>query len=203
MKALRAHHRGGPEVLVCEDAPVPTAGDDEVLVAVQAAAWTARRSSRRTNSHEFCGEVVAVGAGVTGPAEGEPVYGMVPFDRDGAAAEFVAVPATQVAAKPHTICAVEAAALPLPALTAQQALFDHANVAAGQRVLVLGGAGGVGGYAVQMAVTVGADVTATCRSSRSVPSSRKRSSVDYVQGSEQAGSSTRGPRQSMATSTTS
>ncbi len=182
MKALRAHRRGGPDVLVYEDAPVPRPGDDEVLVAVQAAAITfdeltwdptwLRDGVDRTPiipSHEFCGEVIAVGSGVTGVAEGEPVYGMVPFDRDGAAAEFVAVPETQVAAKPKTLSAVEAAALPLPALTARQALFDHANVVAGERVLVLGGAGGVGAYAVQVAAAVGADVTATCRSS-----------VDYV-----------------------
>src|SRR5262249_57459557 len=118
-----------------------------------------------------CGGVVSAGSGDTGVEEGEMVYGIVPFERDGAAAEFVAVRTTQIAAKPRTISVVEAAALPLPALTAQQALFDHAHVRAGDSVLVLGGAGGVGGFTVQMAAAVGADVTAT-----------SRGSVDYVRG---------------------
>jgi NADPH:quinone reductase-like Zn-dependent oxidoreductase len=182
MKALRAHQRGGPEVLVHEEAPVPTAGEDDVLVAVQAAAITfdeltwdetwLRDGMDRTPiipSHEFCGEVVGVGSRVTAVATGDLVYGMVPWDRDGAAAEFVAVPVTQVAAKPSTLSAVEAAALPVPALTAQQALFDHADVHQGERVLVLGGAGGVGGFVVQMAAAAGADVTAT-----------SRGAIDYV-----------------------
>jgi NADPH:quinone reductase-like Zn-dependent oxidoreductase len=176
MNALRAHRRGGPEVLVYEQALVPTPGDDEMLVAVHAAAITfdeltwdptwVRDGEDRTPtipSHEFCGEVVAVGSDVTTVTGGESVYGMVPWDRDGAAAEFVAVPATQVAAKPTTLSAIEAAALPLPALTAQQALFDHADLQEGDRILVLGGAGGVGGYVVQMAAAAGADVTATTR----------------------------------------
>lgn len=176
MNALRAHRRGGPEVLVYEQAPVPAPGAGEVLVAVRAAAITfdeflwdetwLRDGADRTPiipSHEFCGDVAALGSEVVGFSDGESVYGMVPFDQDGAAAEFVVVPATHVAAKPTTTTDVEAAALPLPALTAQQALFDHAHVSAGDRVLVLGGAGGVGAYAVQMAAAVGADVTATSR----------------------------------------
>jgi NADPH:quinone reductase-like Zn-dependent oxidoreductase len=182
MNALRAHRRGGPEVLVYERAPKPVPGDDEVLVAVQAAAITfdeliwdstwLRDGVDRTPiipSHEFCGEVAALGPGATGVAVGQLVYGLVPFEGDGAAAEFVATPCTQIAAKPATLSAVEAAAVPLPALTARQALFDHADVRSGDRVLVLGGAGGVGGYAVQMAAAVGADVTAT-----------SRGSIDYV-----------------------
>ncbi len=184
MKALRAHHRGGPEVLVFEQAPVPTPGPDEVLVAVRAAAITfdellweetwLRDGADRTPiipSHEFSGEVAAVGSGVSGVAVGEAVYGMVPFDRDGAAADFAVVPATHVSAKPRMLTDVEAAALPLPALTAQQALFDHARVLAGEKVMVLGATGGVGGYAVQLAALAGADVTAT-----------SRGAVDYVRG---------------------
>jgi NADPH:quinone reductase-like Zn-dependent oxidoreductase len=177
MYALRAHVRGGPEVLVYEQAPRPAIGDGEILVAVHAAAitfaeltwdetWT-REGVDRTPiipSHEFSGVVAEIGSAVTGFAVGDPVYGLVPFDRDGAAAEYVAVPADQCAAKPASLSHAEAAALPLPALTAQQALFDHAHVSAGERVLVLGGAGGVGGYAVQMAAAAGAHVTATTRS---------------------------------------
>jgi NADPH:quinone reductase-like Zn-dependent oxidoreductase len=102
-----------------------------------------------------------LGPGVSSVAIGTEVYGLVPFDRDGAAADTVAVPVNRIAAKPHSLSAIEAAALPLPALTAQQALFEYAKVVAGERVLVLGGAGGVGGYAVQMAAAAGAHVTAT------------------------------------------
>jgi len=174
MHALRAHTRGGPEVLVYENAPIPTSADNEILVEVHAAAitfaeltwqetWT-RDGIDRTPiipSHEFCGTIAAIGSAVTNLSAGEAVYGVVPFDRDGAAADYVAVPAGQAAAKPTSLSVVEAAALPLPALTAQQALFNHAQLRAGERVLVQGGAGGVGSYAVQMAAAAGADVTAT------------------------------------------
>jgi NADPH:quinone reductase-like Zn-dependent oxidoreductase len=174
MYALRAHRPGGPEVLVYEQTPVPTLADGEVLIEVRAAAitfaelswaetWT-RDGVDRTPiipSHEFSGTIAEVSAHVTRLHPGDEVYGLVPFDRDGAAAQYVSVPATQVAMKPRALSHVEAAALPLPALTAQQALFDHAKVTAGENVLVHGGAGGVGGYAVQMAAGIGAHVTAT------------------------------------------
>lgn len=176
MTALRAHRRGGPEVLVVEEAPVPVPGRGELLVAVRAAAITfdellweetwLHGGADRTPiipSHEFAGDVAVVGPGVTGVAVGDSVYGTVPFDRDGAAAEFVVVPAGYAAAKPRTLTYVEAAAVPLPALTARQALFDQAHLKAGERVLVLGATGGVGGYAVQLAASAGADVTATAR----------------------------------------
>jgi NADPH:quinone reductase-like Zn-dependent oxidoreductase len=174
MHALRAHTRGGPEVLVYEQAPTPTLADGEILVQVHAAAitfaeltwqetWT-RNGVDRTPiipSHEFSGVVAEVGGGIDGFTLAQQVYGLVPFDRDGAAADYVAVPADQAAVKPKSLSHIEAAALPLPALTAQQALFDHAHLGAGERVLVHGGAGGVGGYAVQMAAAAGAEVTAT------------------------------------------
>lgn len=174
MRALRAHSRGGPQVLVYEEAPRPCAVSGEVLVEVHGAAitfdeltwdetWT-RDGIERTPtipSHEFSGVVAELGHGTVGVTPGEEVYGMVPFDRDGAAAEFVSTPASQVARKPVNLSHVEAAALPLPALTASQALVDHASLVAGERVLVHGGAGGVGGYAMQLAASLGAEVTAT------------------------------------------
>ena len=92
---------------------------------------------------------------------GDEVYGLVPFDRDGAAAEYVSVPATSVATRPRTVSHVVAAAAVLPALTAWEALVDHANVQPGQRVLVRGGAGGVGSFVTQLATALGASVTAT------------------------------------------
>jgi NADPH:quinone reductase-like Zn-dependent oxidoreductase len=177
MTALRAHRRGGPEVLVVEQAPVPVAATGEVLVAVHAAAITfdeltwqetwVRDGVDRTPvipSHEVSGVVAAVGDGVTQFSTGDEVYGLIPFDRDGAAAEFVAVPASDLAARPTLASHVVAAALPLAGLTAWQALVDHAKVQPGEQVLVLGGAGGVGLFTVQLAHVFGAVVTATVRS---------------------------------------
>ena len=176
MTALRAHRRGGPEVLVPESAPVPVPASDEVLLRVHAAAitfaeltweetWT-RDGADRTPvvpAHEVSGTVVATGGPDLGLAVGDEVYGLVRFDRDGGAAEYVAVPAADLAAAPRTTSHVEAAALPLAALTAWQALHDHAGLQTGEDVLVHGGAGGVGAFAVQLAQAAGARVTATAR----------------------------------------
>jgi NADPH:quinone reductase-like Zn-dependent oxidoreductase len=177
MTALRAHHRGGPEVLVVERAPVPVPAAGEVLVEVHAAAitfdeltwdetWTRDGASRTPviPSHEVSGVISEIGSGVTGFAPGDEVYGLVGFDRDGAAAEYVTVPAADLATKPSTASHVAAAALPLAGLTAWQALVDQAAVRPGEAVLVLGGAGGVGALTVQLAAILGARVTATVRS---------------------------------------
>ncbi|GAA1323541.1 NADP-dependent oxidoreductase [Pseudonocardia xinjiangensis] len=174
MMALRAHTRGGPEVLAYESAPRPTVGDGEVLVVVHAAgitfdelAWPETWVSggvERTPvipSHEFSGVVAEVGDGAAGLSVGDEVYGLVPFDRDGAAAEYVSVPATSVGARPRTVSHVVAAAAVLPALTAWQALVDQAALQPGRRVLVHGGAGGVGAFVIQLAVALGASVTCT------------------------------------------
>jgi NADPH:quinone reductase-like Zn-dependent oxidoreductase len=110
------------------------------------------------------GVVSAVADGVTDFVPGDEVYGLIEFDRDGAAADFVTVPAADLAAKPLTVSHTVAAALPLAGLTALQALVDHAAVQPGETVLVHGGAGGVGLLAVQLAVLLGAQVTATVRS---------------------------------------
>ncbi|HMC68663.1 MAG TPA: NADP-dependent oxidoreductase [Mycobacteriales bacterium] len=177
MTALRAHRRGGPEVLVVERAPVPVAAAGDVVVAVHAAAitfdeltwdetWTRDGVSRTPviPSHEASGVVSGIGAGVGDFAPGDEVYGLISFDRDGAAAEFVAVPAADLATKPSTVSHTIAAALPLAGLTALQALVDHATVQPGEAVLVHGGAGGVGALTVQLAAIRGAEVTATVRS---------------------------------------
>ena len=177
MTALRAHRRGGPEVLVVEPAPVPVPAAGEVVVAVHAAAitfdeltwddtWTRDGVDRTPTilSHEVSGVVAEIGSGVTDFKAGDEVYGLIQFDRDGAAAEFVAVPAADLAAKPATVTHTVAAALPLAGLTALQALVEHAAVRAGESVLVHGGAGGVGAFTVQLAAALGADVTATVRS---------------------------------------
>ena len=177
MTALRAHRQGGPEVLVVERAPIPVPAADEALVAVHVGAitfdelkwpqtWTRGGLSRTPVilSHEVSGVVREVGSEVTDVREGDEVCGLIGFDRDGAAAEFVAVPAVDLAHKPVRLSHAVAAALPLAGLTAYQALVDHAAVQPGEAVLVHGGAGAVGILALQLAAMVGADVTATVRS---------------------------------------
>ena len=175
MMAVRAHRRGGPETLVYEPAPRPTVAPDEVLVAVDAAgitfaelswdlSWTDADGRDRTPvipAHELSGSVVEVGSEVSSLSLGDQVYGLVPFTHDGAAAEFIAMPADILALQPQAVTGFEAASLPLAALTAWQALVDHAGVQLGERVLVQGGAGGVGGYVVQIAAWLGAEVWAT------------------------------------------
>jgi NADPH:quinone reductase-like Zn-dependent oxidoreductase len=175
MMALRAHTRGGPDQLVYEQAPIPVPQRGEALVAVHAAAitfaeltwdlsWTTRDGKDRTPvipSHEMSGTVTRVGTGAAGVDPGAEVYGLIGFDRDGAAAEYVTVPAAELAARPRSVPHEAAATLPLAALTAWQALVDYAALEAGERVLVHGGAGGVGVYAVQLAAVLGGQVTAT------------------------------------------
>ena len=176
MKALRAHARGGPEMLVYEDAPVPEPGPGQVRVRVSAAAITfaeldwdetwARGGVSRTPtipSHEFVGTVDALGAGVTDLALGQRVFGLLPFDHDGAAAGFAVADSDILAAAPVTLDDVHVAAIPLAALTVWQAFVHHAPVNAGDEVLVHGGAGGVGVFAIQLAHRLGARVTTTAR----------------------------------------
>lgn len=177
MTALRAHRRGGPEVLTVERAPIPVPAAGEVLVAVHAAAitfdeltwpetWT-RDGVDRTPiipSHEVSGVVAAVAPGSTDFIVGDEVYGLIRFNRDGAAAEYVVVPSADLAKRPATVSHVVSAALPLAGLTAWQALVDHIGVRPGERVLVHGGAGGVGALAIELAAILGADVTTTVRS---------------------------------------
>ncbi len=176
MMALRAHRRGGPEVLRYEQAPIPSPAPGDVLIRVHAAAitfaeltwdetWT-RNGTDRTPiipSHEVSGVITELGDGVLDLDVGDEVYGLIPFDRDGAAAEFVTAPADVLAPKPTTADHPSAAATPMAALTAWQALMDHADCRPGESVLVHGGAGGVGGVLTQLATILGAHVTATAR----------------------------------------
>lgn len=193
MVALRAHERGGPEQLVVERAPRPQPGPGELLVEVEAAAITAPELTwpetwesngvDRTPvipSHEFAGVVAAVGGDVDGFAPGDPVFGLVPFDRDGAAAEFVAVPATSVAHRSATVPATVAAAAVLPALTAWEALHDRVSLPHGGRLLVRGGAGAVGTMLVQLGRDLGARVTATVSSPDDVERVRSLGAEEVV-----------------------
>src|SRR5499433_1597411 len=165
MRAMRA---AGPDPasLTCQSVPVPEPAPGELLVEVHATAVTAGELTWPETwpsipCHDVSGVVAAAGRGVSGWQPGEKVYGLVGFDRPGAAAEYVTVPAADLAPGPVAVGHVEAAALPLGALTAWQALHEHAHLQAGQHVLVHGGAGGVGAYAVQLAAAHGARVTAT------------------------------------------
>jgi NADPH:quinone reductase-like Zn-dependent oxidoreductase len=155
-----------PSSLTCEMVPVPDPGPGELLVEVRATAITADELTWPEKwpaipCHDLSGVVAGTGPGVAGWQPGAEVYGLVGFDRPGAAAGFVTAPAADLAPKPAAIDHTAAAAVPLGALTAWQALYEHAKLQPGQHVLVHGGAGGVGAYAVQLAAQHGVRVTAT------------------------------------------
>ena len=175
MKAIRIYEKGGPEALVYEEAPNPELAPGDALVRVYASSITKteltwdetyvnEKGEPRTPSipgHEFSGVVEEVAPGVTSVKPGEAVYGLSSFTRNGTAAEFIAIHAEDLAPKPKTLDHLQAAAVPLAALTAWQAFFTHANLTRGQRVLIHGGAGGVGSFAVQLANWAGANVITT------------------------------------------
>jgi NADPH:quinone reductase-like Zn-dependent oxidoreductase len=115
--------------------------------------------------HEVCGTIEEVGPGVDGVSVGQEVYGLIAFDRDGAEAEYAIALPSEVAPKPASISAAQAAAVPISGLTAWQALFEHAATTKGTRVLIHGAAGGVGTFAVPLARRAGAHVIATTSTS--------------------------------------
>lgn len=175
MKAVRLHAKGGAEQLVYEDAPKPTPAAGQALVRVHAAGITPTEldwnetykhpdGTPRLPSipgHDVSGTVEALGPGATGLAVGDAVYGLIDFPFDGSCAEYVVAPAAELALKPRTLDHTTAAAVPLSALTAWEALFTHAKLRSGQRVLLHGAAGGVGAFAVQLAHAHGAHVVTT------------------------------------------
>ena len=168
--ALRLHPPGaGPVDLRVEELPMPAPGPGEVLVEVRAASITRGELSWPADrlpaipSYEVSGVVAALGPDVTSRAVGDEVFGLTPFDHDGVATEFATVPADALAPKPRALGHVDSAALPMPGLTAWQGLFTHGALAAGERVLIHGAAGGVGHIATQLAVSRGAVVVATAR----------------------------------------
>ena len=167
MRSVRLPRPGGPGALALEQLPTPRPGAGEALVRVHAAAitrgeldWPVDRLPA-TPSYELSGVVAALGQGVEGVAVGEPVYALIGFDRDGAAADYAAVPAGLLAPKPATLGHLESAAVPLAALSAWQGLFVHGGLREGQRVLIHGAAGGVGQFATQLARRRGAHVIGT------------------------------------------
>jgi NADPH:quinone reductase-like Zn-dependent oxidoreductase len=171
MHAVRLHAPGGLTGLVDEQVETPSPGPGETLVRVHAAAVTRDELDWPSDrlpaipSYELSGVVAATAADVDGVAVGDAVYALVDFERDGAAAEYAVVPAGLLAPKPQALSHVESAAVPLAALSAWQGLFDQGELAAGERVLIHGAAGGVGSFAVQLARHRGAHVIGAASSS--------------------------------------
>lgn len=175
MKAVRFHEYGDPGVLRYEDVEQPVPGAGQVLIRVAATSFNGVDGNIRagfmqgpipvtlphTPGIDVSGAIAALGEGVTGFQVGDRVVGFLPMTADGAAAECVVAPAEILAPAPTTVPLADAAALPTVGLTAWQALFDHAKLTAGQRVLINGAGGAVGGYAVQLAKSAGAYVIAT------------------------------------------
>ncbi len=167
MQALRLRGAGGSGDLSLDEVPIPHLAPGEALVRVHAAAitrdeldWPVDRLPAIPSS-EVSGVVVEVAPDVTDVAVGDAVFALTRFDRDGAAAEYAAVPTAVLSAKPSTLSHVESAAVAMPGLTAWQGLFVHGRLEAGQRVLVHGAAGGVGHVATQLARDRGAHVIGT------------------------------------------
>lgn len=175
MKAVRIHAYGGREVLSYEEAPRPVPAEGEVLIRVYASSVNpfdcAARSGYLTSYFNYTlplilgtdvsGTIEEVGPGVTEFAPGDSVYARAGVTRDGSYAEYVAVPATDVAAKPQSVDHFHAAALPHVTLTAWQALVEVAKLAPGQTVLIHAAAGGVGHVAVQLSKILGAKTIGT------------------------------------------
>ncbi len=173
MKAIRIHQQGGPEVLQYEDAPRPNPVAGEVLVRVHAASvnpadWKTRGGFQPARTPlvfpyilgwDISGVIEAVGTDVTEFQEGDAVYGLIRFPQPGSAyAEYATAPVAHIAHRPKRLDHLHAAALPLVALTAWQALFDTAHLDTGQKVIIHGATGGVGHLAVQLAKAKGAYV---------------------------------------------
>eukprot|EP01133_Synstelium_polycarpum_P021484 gene21485-25805_t len=182
MTAVVQDRYGEADVLYVDHIPRPTVADNEVLIRVEAAsvdrgAWHLmaglpyplrlagfglRRPRNRVRGLDVSGRVEAVGSSVTRVAVGQEVYGIAV----GSFAEYARALETKIAAKPARLSFAQAAAVPVSALTALQAVRDHGRVQAGQSVLVLGASGGVGIYAVQVAKAMGAHVTGVCSTSK-------------------------------------
>jgi NADPH:quinone reductase-like Zn-dependent oxidoreductase len=173
MRAARIHEYGDASVIRVEDIPRPTPGSDEVLIDVAATSFNPTETALRsgllrvmfpldlpyTLGWDVAGTVAELGADVPTLAIGDRVIGRL--DRGGAAAQYVTATADALVAAPTSIPLADAAAIPLAGLTAWQAVFQHAGVLPGHRVLVNGAGGGVGGFVVQLAKHAGAQVIAT------------------------------------------
>jgi NADPH:quinone reductase-like Zn-dependent oxidoreductase len=173
MMAWRVHEYGPPDVMRFERIPRPDPGPGVVLVKVEAVGvgpwdgWIRAGKSASpqplplTLGSDLAGKVIAVGPGVSRPRVGDQVYGVTNPEFLGAYAEYALASAAMVASKPTLLSYTEAASVPVVAVTAQQALFDQAQLKAGRTVLIHGAAGSVGAYAVQLARRAGLRTIAT------------------------------------------
>lgn len=173
MMAWRVHEYGPPDVMRFERIPRPDPGPGVVLFKVEAVGvgpwdgWIRAGKSALpqplplTLGSDLAGKVVAVGPGVSRPRVGDEVYGVTNPEFVGAYAEYALASAAMVASKPTLLSYTEAASVPVVAVTAQQALFEHAQLKAGRTVLIHGAAGSVGAYAVQLARHAGLRTIAT------------------------------------------
>lgn len=176
MLAWRVHEFGPPSVMSFERIPRPTPGANEVLVKVEAAGvgpwddWIRAGKSALpqplplTLGSDLAGEIVSVGPEVSNLRAGDQVYGVTNRQFIGAYAEYALASAAMISNKPTSLTYIEAASVPVIAVTAWQALFDHAQLKAGQTVLIHGAAGNVGAYAVQLAHHAGVRIFATAAS---------------------------------------
>jgi NADPH:quinone reductase-like Zn-dependent oxidoreductase len=175
MKAIVAHEYGGPDVLKYEDVPRPEPREHQILVRVIAAGVNPVDGMIRSGmfaKYEKAEFPIILGADIAGVVEkagskttkfkaGDPVFAYVSLKKGGGYAEYAVATESEAAAKPKSLNYVEAAAVPVVALTAWQALIDTAKLSAGQTVLIHGGSGGVGTFAIQIAKARGAKVIAT------------------------------------------
>jgi len=196
MKAITQDKYGSTDVLELRDVDKPTINDDEVLVRVEAAGvgigdWLVMGGlpylirlgygllkPKKSLGFEMAGHVEAIGKNVAQPEPGDEVFGFC----NGAFAEYVVVPEDALAPKPANLSLEQAAAVPISGFTALQGLRDKGAVQPGQKVLVIGASGGVGTYAIQMAKSLGAEVTGVC-STRNVDMVRSIGAdhiVDYT-----------------------
>ncbi|NHQ85008.1 NADP-dependent oxidoreductase [Iodobacter sp. HSC-16F04] len=197
MQAIRQYRYGQRDVLQLENAPIPQIAADDVLIKVYAAGvnpvdWKIREGYLQsmlayemplTLGWDVAGEIVALGEQVTGWQIGDAVYSRPDIARNGAYAEFVAVRASEIAKKPQSLDWQQAAAVPLAALTAWQALFQIGQLQAGEKVLIHAGAGGVGLFAIQLAKWRGAEVytTTSGKNAELVSSHGADHVIDYTQ----------------------
>jgi NADPH:quinone reductase-like Zn-dependent oxidoreductase len=191
MKAIRLH-AAGTDGLRFETIETPPLQVGEALVDLHAAAITRGELEWPLDrlpaipSYELSGVVAAVADDVDVVSVGDEVYALTPFDRDGVAAEFAAVPAAALAPKPAAVSHVESAAVPLPALSAWQGLFTHGRLEPGERVLVTGAVGGVGMFATQLARWRGAHVIAAV-SPQSFDAARTLGADEVIDGGKRFG----------------
>jgi len=184
MEAIEISRYGPPDVIQLVDMPCPEPGTGQLRVRVIAAGvgpWDALIREGQSGipqtlplilGSDIAGVVDAIGAGVSGFNLGDEVYGLTNGTFTGGYAEYALASAASMARKPRSLTFIEAAGAPVVSVTAWQMLLDYAHAAAGQRVLILGGAGNVGAYAVQLARNAGLEVLATAAAN----------DFDYVRG---------------------